>query len=239
MKKHLSLLLSILILTIILFNNLSVYAFSSYTTDPIDTSTLNDLTQITEVSEDPYSAFIDDSYYNITNDYLTTIINKLSSLPPSGNPCIDYLGEEILLHRAILFISHIIQGYTSNPELIDITDDIIENYTGELKEMRIELAKLIDNSKKNNSSKFDDSYYKEFNPIANKLSTDFSKISSKDSNDLTYIKEVLILLQASHDIADIDSICTNNDLVSKISKNSLTNTSGYISRLTTLKNSIK
>ena len=82
MKKHLSLLLSILILTIILFNNLSVYAFSSYTTDPIDTSTLNDLTQITEVSEDPYSAFIDDSYYNITNDYLTTIINKLSSLPP-------------------------------------------------------------------------------------------------------------------------------------------------------------
>ena len=214
MKKHLSLLLSILILTIILFNNLSVYAFSSYTTDPIDTSTLNDLTQITEVSEDPYSAFIDDSYYNITNDYLTTIINKLSSLPPSGNPCIDYLGEEILLHRAILFTSHIIQGYTSNPE-------------------------LIDNSKKNNSSKFDDSYYKEFNPIANKLSTDFSKISSKDSNDLTYIKEVLILLQASHDIADIDSICTNNDLVSKISKNSLTNTSGYISRLTTLKNSIK
>ena len=153
MKKHLSLLLSILILTIILFNNLSVYAFSSYTTDPIDTSTLNDLTQITEVSEDPYSAFIDDSYYNITNDYLTTIINKLSSLPPSGNPCIDYLGEEILLHRAILFTSHIIQGYTSNPELIDITDDIIENYTGELKEMRIELAKLIDNSKKNNSSK--------------------------------------------------------------------------------------
>ena len=224
MKKHLSLLLSILILTIILFNNLSVYAFSSYTTDPIDTSTLNDLTQITEVSEDPYSAFIDDSYYNITNDYLTTIINKLSSLPPSGNPCIDYLGEEILLHRAILFTSHIIQGYTSNPELIDITDDIIENYTGELKEMRIELAKLIDNSKKNNSSKFDDSYYKEFNPIG---------------NDLTYIKEVLILLQASHDIADIDSICTNNDLVSKISKNSLTNTSGYISRLTTLKNSIK
>ena len=105
--------------------------------------------------------------------------------------------------------------------------------------MRIELAKLIDNSKKNNSSKFDDSYYKEFNPIANKLSTDFSKISSKDSNDLTYIKEVLILLQASHDIADIDSICTNNDLVIKISKNSLTNTSGYISRLTTLKNSIK
>ena len=141
-----------------------------------------------------------------------------------------------MLHRAILFTSHIIQGYTSNPELIDITDDIIENYTGELKEMRIELAKLIDNSKKNNSSKFDDSYYKEFNPIANKLSTDFSKISSKDSNDLTYIKEVLILLQASH---DIDSICTNNDLVSKISKNSLTNTSGYISRLTTLKNSIK
>ena len=66
-----------------------------------------------------------------------------------------------------------------------------------------------------------------------------SKISSKDSNDLTYIKEVLILLQASHDIANIDSICTNNDLVSKISKNSLTNTSGYISRLTTLKNSIK
>ena len=144
-----------------------------------------------------------------------------------------------MLHRAILFTSHIIQGYTSNPELIDITDDIIENYTGELKEMRIELAKLIDNSKKNNSSKFDDSYYKEFNPIANKLSTDFSKISSKDSNDLTYIKEVLILLQASHDIADIASICTNNDLVSKISKNSLTNTSGYISRLTTLKNSIK
>ena len=234
MKKYLSLFLSTLTLTSLIANNCSAYTFSSYSS--INNS--NNLTKTSEISEDPYSAFIDDSYYNITNDYLETIINKLKSLPPSGDSCIDYLGEEILLHRAILFTSHIIQGYTSNPELIDITDDIIENYTGELKEMRIEIAKLIDNSKKNNPSKFDDSYYKKFKPISNKLYSDFSKISSKDSNDLTYIKEAIILLQASHDIASIDNICTNNDLVTKIAKNSLTNTSEYISKLKTLESSI-
>lgn len=218
MKKIISFLLSILTLISMMLYNLPASAICM---------------------ENPYSQFIDDPYYQVTHDHINGIVSNLSKLPSSGSVCIDYLGEEILLHRAILFATHNIESYSSNPELIDIVDDITDNYTGELKEMRIELAKLIDNSKKNNSSKFDDSYYKEFNPIANKLSTDFSKISSKDSNDLTYIKEVLILLQASHDIADIDSICTNNDLVSKISKNSLTNTSGYISRLTTLKNSIK
>lgn len=234
MKKYLSLFLSTLTLTSLIYNACNACTFSSYSS----TTNSNNLTKISEISEDPYSAFIDDSFYNITNDYLNTIINKLKSLPPSGDPCIDYLGEEILLHRAILFTSHIIQGYTSNPELIDITDDIIENYTGELKEMRIEIAKLIDNSKKNNSSKFDDAYYKNFKPISNKLSSDFSKISSKDSNDLTYIKEAIILLQASYDISSIDNICTNNELVTRIAKNSLNNTSEYISKLKTLENSI-
>ena len=122
MKKIISFLLAILTLLSMLLCNLSVSA---------------------TCIENPYSQFIDDPYYEVTHDYINGIVSKLSNLPASGSVCIDYLGEEILLHRAILFATHNIESYSSNPELTDISDDIIDNYTGELKEMRIEAIALL------------------------------------------------------------------------------------------------
>ena len=109
MKKIISFLLAILTLLSMLLCNLSVSA---------------------TCIENPYSQFIDDPYYEVTHDYINGIVSKLSNLPASGSVCIDYLGEEILLHRAILFATHNIESYSSNPELTDISDDIIDNYTG-------------------------------------------------------------------------------------------------------------
>lgn len=198
------------------------------------------LTVSAATTENPYSQFIDDPYYEVTSDYLTGIVDKLSKLQGSGSVCIDYLGEEILLHRAILFTTNNIESYSSNPELIDITDDIIDNYTGELKEMRIELSKLIDTyGKDKNLLKEDTEYIKQYKTIIDKLKKDLSQINASDSNEVTYIKEAIAILQASRDLSSIDNKCAKSDLVKEIAKNEITNTEAYISRLKTLEKALK
>lgn len=190
--------------------------------------------------ENPYSQFIDDPYYEVTYNYINGIVSKLSKLHDSGSGCINYLGEEILLHRAILFATNNIESYSSNPELIDISDDIIDNYTGELKELRIELSKLIDTYGKNKEKfKEDAEYIKQYKVIIDKLQKDLSAISPSESNEMTYIKQVISLLQASHDISSIDNKCVKSEVVKKTSKNEITNTEAYISRLKTLESTLK
>ena len=213
MKRFLSLFLSLLTLTSMLLCSLPVSA---------------------KCIEDPYSQFIDDPYYEVTSDYVTGIISKLENLTVSGSVCIDYLAEEILLHRALIFISANIIGYTNNPELIDITDDIISNYTAEIREMREELSSLINSYKGKEISKEDTEYIKEYKVIINELSKKFSEINIKNKNELTYIKEAIALLEASKQISLINTKCDKSDLVKKITKNELMNTEEYISRLKTL-----
>lgn len=219
MKKLLSFLLSALTLTSILLCNLSTSA---------------------SCIENPYSQFVDDPYYEVTSDYINGIVDKLSKLPASGSVCIDYLGEEILLHRAILFASNNIESYSNNPELLDITDDIIDSYTGELREMREELGTLIDTYEKNKEQlKEDDDYIKQYKVIVDKLVKDLSLVKSSDNNEVTYIKQAIAILQASHDISSINNKCAKSALVKKIAKNEITNTEGYISRLKTLEAAFK
>ena len=190
--------------------------------------------------ENPYSQFIDDPYYEVTSDYINGIVSKLSKLPSSGSVCIDYLGEEILLHRAILFATHNIESYSSNPELIDIVDDIIDNYTGELKEMRIELSRLIDTyGKSKEQFKEDTEYIKQYKVIIDKLQKDLAAVKASDSNEISYINQAIALLQASHDISALDNKCVKSELVKEISKNETTNTQAYISRLKTLQSALK
>lgn len=156
--------------------------------------------------ENPYSQFIDDPYYKVTSNYLNEIVDKLSNLKSSGNTCIDYLGEEILLHRAILFTTNNIQSYSSNPELNDIADDMLDNYTGELREMRDELAGLINNySKDKKKVKENNNYIKDYGVIIDKLKKELSQISTSDSNEIVYIKQAVAILQASYDISSIDN----------------------------------
>ncbi|WP_195988774.1 hypothetical protein [Clostridium sp. D53t1_180928_C8] len=219
MKRFLSCLLSILtLLSIILY------------TLPVSASSI----------ENPYSQFVDDPYYEVTSDFITGITDKLSKLPASGSVCIDYLGEEILLHRAILFATNNIESYSNNPELIDISDDIIDNYTGELKEMRIELGRLIDTYGKNKESlKEDDDYIKQYKVIVDKLIKDLSEIKESESNEKTYIKQAIALLQASHDISSMNTKCAKSELVKEIAKDEITNTQEYISRLKTLETALK
>lgn len=190
--------------------------------------------------ENPYSQFIDDPYYKVTHDHINGIVSTLSKLPSSGSVCIDYLGEEILLHRAILFATNNIESYSSNPELIDISDDIIDNYTGELKEMRIELSRLIDTyGKSKEEVKEDTEYIKQYKVIIDKLEKDLSDVKPSDNNEIAYIKQAIALLQASHDISALDNKCAKSELVKKIAKNEVTNTEAYISRLKTLQSSLK
>ena len=190
--------------------------------------------------ENPYSKFTDASYYEVTNDYINEIVSVLSKLPASGSVCIDYLGEEILLHRAILFATHNIESYSSNPELIDISEDILDNYTGELREMRIELSRLIDDYGKNKEEFKDDSeYIKQYKLIIDKLQKDLAEVKSSDSNEVSYINQAIALLQASHDISSLDNKCAKSELVKKISKVETKNTEDYISKLKILQSAFK
>lgn len=190
--------------------------------------------------ENPYSKFTDSSYYEVTNDYINEIASALSKLPASGSVCIDYLGEEILLHRAILFATHNIESYSSNPELIDISEDILDNYTGELREMRIELSRLIDDYGKNKEEfKEDKEYIKQYKLIIDKLQKDLAEVKSSDINEVSYIKQTIALLQASHDISSLDNKCAKSELVKEISKVETKNTEDYISRLKTLQSAFK
>ena len=118
--------------------------------------------------------------------------------------------------------------------------DIIDNYSGELKELRIELSKLIDTYGKNKEKfKEDAEYIKQYKVIIDKLQKDLSAISPSESNEMTYIKQVISLLQASHDISSIDNKCVKSEVVKKTSKNEITNTEAYISRLKTLESTLK
>ena len=190
--------------------------------------------------ENPYSQFIDDPYYEVTSDYITGIVSKLSNLSASGSICIDYLGEEILLHRAILFATHNIESYSSNPELTDISDDMIDNYTGEIKEMRIELSKLIDTyGKTKEQFKDDTEYIKHYKVIIEKLQKDIAEVKASDSNEIAYIKQASAILQASYSISLLDNKCAKSELVKETSKSEIINTQAYISRLKALESSLK
>lgn len=186
-------------------------------------------------TENPYSKFISDSYYEISSDYISGITDKLENLHGSGSVCIDYLAEEILLHRGILFTAHTIQSYTQNPELIDIIDDIMDNYSGELREMRIELTTLIDAANKNKDQfKVDTEYVKQYKTVINKLNKTLSQIKSKNNSELDYIKQTIALLEASKEISSINNECATSDLVKKIATNTIENSTNYISRLKAL-----
>ena len=219
MKKLISFLLSALTIVSMIFYSLPVSAASV---------------------ENPYSQFIDDPYYKVTSNYLNEIVDKLSNLKSSGNTCIVYLGEEILLHRAILFSTNNIQSYSSNPELNDIADDMLDNYTGELREMRDELAGLINNySKDKKKVKENNNYIKDYGVIIDKLKKELSQISTSDSNEIVYIKQAVAILQASYDISSINNNCVESPVAKEIAKNEINNTQAYISRLKTLENSLK
>ena len=219
MKKLISFLLSALTIVSMIFYSLPVSAASV---------------------ENPYSQFIDDPYYKVTSNYLNEIVDKLSNLKSSGNTCIDYLGEEILLHRAILFSTNNIQSYSSNPELNDIADDMLDNYTGELREMRDELAGLINNYNEDKKEvKEKNNYIKDYGVIIDKLKKELSQISTSDSNEIVYIKQAVAILQASYDISSIDNNCVKSPVAKEIAKNEINNTQAYISRLKTLENSLK
>ena len=219
MKKLISFLLSALTIVSMIFYSLPVSAASE---------------------ENAYSEFIDDPYYKVTSNYLNEIVDKLSNLKSSGNTCIDYLGEEILLHRAILFTTNNIQSYSSNPELNDITDDMLDNYTGELREMRDELAGLINNySKDKKKVKENNNYIKDYGVNIDKLKKELSQISTSDSNEIVYIKQAVAILQASYDISSINNNCVESPVAKEIAKNEINNTQAYISRLKTLENSLK
>ena len=106
--------------------------------------------------------------------------------------------------------------------------------------MRIELSRLIDTyGKSKEQVKEDTEYIKQYKVIIDKLKKDLSEVKSSDSNEITYIKQAIALLQASHDISVLDNKCAKSELVKEIAKNEVTNTQAYISRLKTIQSALK
>ena len=216
--RKLSLFLAILTLTSIFFTNISVSANSL---------------------EDPYAKYIDDTYMETTNNYIKGLTDRLIKFIPSKNVCIDYLYQEILLHRLLLFTSYTVEQYTKNPELLDITDDITDYYSGQLKELRDSLPEVINSIKSQNLKNDDADYMKDYKGIVDKMILDLSSIKNDESFESTYIKQSIAILEAIYSLSNNSLKYSKNTLTKEISESIVKNTPTYISRLQTLQKSIK
>ena len=137
---------------------------------------MNSISISAKITENPYSQFIDDPYYENSFDAINGIKDRLSNLPASKIVSIDFLSQEILLHRMSLLISTIIQSYSSNPELIEIAEDILDDYPGEIREMREVLNKLINSSEVKEASTNDTEYMKEYKNVITQVNKELSGI---------------------------------------------------------------
>ncbi len=82
-------------------------------------------------------------------------------------------------------------------------------------------------------------YIKQYKAIIDKLQKDLAEVKTSDSNEIAYIKQAIAILQASYSISSLDNKCAKSDLVKEISKNELTNTQAYISRLKTVESALQ
>lgn len=216
--KKLSLFLAALSLFSMLSNSISTYA---------------------QYSEDPYSKYVDDPYIETTKDFIGGLTYRLSKFTPSKDVAVDFLYQEILLHRALLFATYSIEEYTRNPELLDITDDITDFYSGEIKEIRETLSKITGLLKTTDLKNDDTAYIKDYKSVIAKMSDELSSTTPKESAEETYIKQSLALLEAIYSLAENSVKYSKNTLTKDISESIIKNTSSYINRLQTLQKSIK
>lgn len=103
MKRNLSLFLATLTLSTLVTSSIPTYAYEPNIIDTTETSSSDSSLETNELAENPYSSFIDETYYNITTDYLNGIIDKLTKLPASAElkpfsgldtPVKDYVLEQ-------------------------------------------------------------------------------------------------------------------------------------------------
>lgn len=189
--------------------------------------------------EDPYANYIDDPYTEVTGDYIKGLTDRLINFKPSGDVCVDYLYQEILLHRALLFTAYNIEQFTQNPELLDIADDIDEYYLGELRELRNSLPNIIKQLKAENLKNDDTAYMKDYKDVIDNMNKELSSINSNESAESTYIKQSIALLEAIDSLSKNSLKYSKNTLTKDISDSIVKNTSTYIARLQTLQKSLK
>lgn len=217
-KKFLSLFLASLTLLSILSNSILVSAKSF---------------------EDPYSKYMVDSYIETTNDYIYGLADRLIKFTPSKDVCVDFLYQEILLHRALLFTTSNIESFTKNPELLDITDDISDYYSGELKEMREALTNLITLLKTTDFKNDDTAYMKDYKAVIDKMVSELSTTNAKESDEATYLKQSLAILDAIYSLAENSLKYSKNTLTKEIAESIIKNTDTYINSLQALQKTIK
>lgn len=200
---------------------------------------ISNLPTSAQTIEDPYANYIDDPYTEVTGDYIKGLTDRLNNFKPSGDVSIDYLYQEILLHRALLFTAYSIKQFTQNPELLDIADDIDEYYLGELRELRNSLPYVINQIKAENLKNDDTAYMKDYKDVINKMNKELSSINSNENTESTYIKQNIALLEAIELLSKNSLKYSNNTLTKNISDSIVKNTPTYTTILQTLQKSLK
>lgn len=184
--------------------------------------------------EDPYSQFVDDPYYENTSDTITGIVNQLKNLPASGNVNIDFLAEEILLHKIVVNTSAVVTGYVKNSEISNYTSDAIDGYSGQLREMRILLSDLLSNKDKIDKSNTDKEYMADAKAIIDTLSKELNSINPDDEVEIIYLKQNMATLKAANALAQNEVKYSKNKITSEISDNIIKFTTTDLSRLSTI-----
>lgn len=214
-----------------------LYAFLAVLT--VSSIFISNITTSAKTIEDPYANYIDDPYIEATNDYIKGLTDRLTNFKPSGDVWVDYLYQEIVLHRALLFVAHNIEQFTKNPQLLDIADDIDDYYLGELTELRELLPNVIKQIKAENLKNDDTAYMKDYKDVIDKMNKDLSSINSNESDEATYIKQSIALLEAIDSLSKNGLKYSKNTLTKDIADSIVKNTSGYITRLQTLQKNLK
>lgn len=197
------------------------------------------ITTFAQTIEDPYSNYIDDPYIEVTNDYIQGLADRLTKFKPSGDVAVDYLSQEILLHRALLFASYNVEQFTKNPELLDITDDITDYYLGELKELKELLPNVIKEIKSKNLKNDDTTYMNDYKGIIDNMNKELSSINSKESAEVIYLKQSLAILQAMYSLSQNSLKYSKGTLTKEISESIVKDTPTYISKLQELQKNLK
>lgn len=159
----------------------------------------------------------EDVFYSRAIEIIKSMENTLSNIPITGDVDVDYLNQMIALHEEEIQLSLIIQSYTSNPQIIELAEDIVEAENGELREMRILRKELIKDVKKDaEKSQIYSAAYKE---IIQKSFKDLKSYKSTGSSEKDYLNIMAINNKIGIELSANLLKHSQNDIVKKIAQN--------------------
>lgn len=159
----------------------------------------------------------EDVFYSKAIEIIKNMERVLSNIPITGDVDIDYLNQMIALHDEEIKLSLIIQSYTSNPQIIELSGDILEAENGELREMRILRKELLKEVKKD--SEKSKAYTDAYKEIIKNSFKDLNSYKSTGNAEKDYLNIMALNNKIGIELSANLLKHSQNDIVKKIAQN--------------------